>query len=376
MPNEELFIGLISGTSLDGIDAALVDFSSASPRLHSALHCPYSAPLLSELRSLCQPGNNEIDRLGELDRQVGRAFAGAVDALIRSAGVEAGQITAIGSHGQTIRHRPANNHPFTLQIGDPNTLAEQTGITTVADFRRRDIAAGGEGAPLVPAFHQALLQTEGLARIVLNLGGIANITCLPPLGDGPVIGYDTGPANTLLDTWIRRHRGQAFDSEGRWAASGQLHEDLLQELLEEPYFDLPPPKSTGTEYFNLSWLDPHLSSPPPPAEDVQRTLAELTARSVADAIRREGYEECEVLVCGGGAHNHFLLELLQQHLPESSVGSLAGFGLDPDWIEAMAFAWLARRTLAGLPGNLPTVTGAGRAVILGAIYPGTAHSAT
>ena len=369
MPNEELFIGLISGTSLDGIDAALVDFSSGSPRLKSALHTPYSGPLLGELRSLCQPGNNEIDRLGELDRQVGRAFAAAVDALMEQADVEAGEISAIGSHGQTIRHRPANNHPFTLQIGDPNTLAELTGITTVADFRRRDIAAGGEGAPLVPAFHQALLQTEGKARVVLNLGGIANITCLPPSGQGTVIGYDTGPANTLLDTWISRHRSQPFDNAGQWAASGQLIESLLKDLLEEPYFDLPPPKSTGTEYFNLSWLESHLPSPTPPAEDIQRTLAELTTRSVADAIRREGYEDCEVLVCGGGAHNLFLLELLQRHLPKSSVGSLAGFGLDPDWIEAMAFAWLAHRTLAGLPGNLPTVTGASRAVPLGAIYP-------
>ena len=370
MPNEELFIGLISGTSLDGIDAALVDFSAGSPKLRSTLHSPYSGPLLGELRSLCQPGNNEIDRLGELDRQVGRAFAAAVDALIGQAGVAAGQIAAIGSHGQTIRHRPATNNPFTLQIGDPNTLAELTGITTVADFRRRDIAAGGEGAPLVPAFHQALLQTEARARVVLNLGGIANITCLPTLGDGSVIGYDTGPANTLLDSWISRHRNQAFDSEGCWAASGQLLDSLLQELLEEPYFELPPPKSTGTEYFNLAWLEPHLPTPLPPAEDVQRTLAELTARSAADAIRREGYGDCEVLVCGGGAHNLFLLELLQRQLPESTVGSVTKYGLDPDWIEAMAFAWLARRTLTGLPGNLPTVTGARRAVPLGAIFPG------
>ncbi len=370
MPNERFFIGLISGTSLDGIDAALVDFSTGNARLHTAQHTPYAGPLLSELRSLCQPGNNEIDRLGELDRQVGLAFAEAVESLIGQAGVEAEQITAIGSHGQTVRHRPGSNHPFTLQIGDPNTLAEHTGITTIADFRRRDIAAGGEGAPLVPAFHEALFRTQEQPRVILNLGGIANITCLPPLGAGPVLGYDTGPANTLLDAWIARHQGQAFDSDGRWAASGQLHESLLNELLEEPYFDLPSPKSTGTEYFNLAWLENLLPSPLPPAEDVQRTLAELTARSVADAIRREGYAGDEVLVCGGGTHNRFLLNLLKRQLPDSTVASVAQYGLDPDWIEAMAFAWLARQTLAGLAGNLPSVTGARRAVPLGAIYPG------
>jgi anhydro-N-acetylmuramic acid kinase len=369
MPNERFFIGLISGTSLDGIDAALVDFSTGSPRLHSALHSPYSGPLLSELRSLCLPGNNEIDRLGELDRQVGLAFAEAAERLLSQAGLEADRIVAIGSHGQTVRHRPANNHPFSLQIGDPNTLAEHTGITTIADFRRRDIAAGGEGAPLVPAFHQALFQTPQQPKVVLNLGGIANITCLPPADAGPVIGYDTGPANTLLDAWIARHRGQAFDTEGRWAASGQLNESLLEELLEEPFFDLPSPKSTGTEYFNLAWLEQHLPSTPPAPEDVQRTLAELTARSVADAIRREGYQRDEVLVCGGGTHNRFLLDLLQRQLPEATVASVANYGLDPDWIEAMAFAWLARQTLAGLAGNLPSVTGASRAVPLGAIYP-------
>jgi anhydro-N-acetylmuramic acid kinase len=371
MPNELFYIGLISGTSLDGIDAALVDFSSAEARLHTALHTPYSASILSELRSLRQPGDNEIDRLGELDRCVALAFADAVQALLAKAGVEANRITAIGSHGQTVRHRPSANHPFTLQIGDPNTLAEETGITTVGDFRRRDIAAGGEGAPLVPAFHQALFRLIESPRIVLNLGGIANITCLPPLHQGSVTGYDTGPANALLDAWIQRHRDLAYDDQGAWAGSGQLNECLLLRLLDDPYFVQTPPKSTGTEYFNLTWLDALLPDQAPPPADVQRTLVELTARTVADAIKREQFEQAEVIVCGGGAHNCFLLERLGRHLPEASVVTTTAYGLDPDWIEAMAFAWLAKQTLAGLSGNLPSVTGARRAVPIGAIHPGS-----
>lgn len=369
MPSDALFIGLISGTSLDGIDAALVDFSNGIPRLHTALHTPYAEPLLMELRALCQPGNNEIDRLGEVDRRVALAFAEAVGALLLEAGIEARQITAIGSHGQTVRHRPTATHPFTLQIGDPNTLAEQTGITTVGDFRRRDIAAGGEGAPLVPAFHQALFQSHELARIALNLGGIANITCLPLLNTGPIIGYDTGPANTLLDGWIHRHLGQTYDDQGKWASSGRLNERLLQRLLDDPYFSMKPPKSTGTEYFHLAWLDALLPDDPLPPEDVQRTLVELTARSVADAIRQEDFDSAEILVCGGGAYNRFLLDRLRNQLPSATIASSAIHGVDPDWIEAMAFAWLARQTLAGLSGNLPSVTGARRAVPLGAVYP-------
>ncbi len=369
MPNESLFIGLISGTSLDGIDAALVDLSSGTPRLHTAQHTPYATSLLKELQAISQPGENEIDRLGELDRRVALAFAGAVKTLLTKAGVEAGQITAIGSHGQTVRHRPMAKHPFTLQIGDPNTLAEETGITTVGDFRRRDMAAGGEGAPLVPAFHQAVFQSPEMPRVVLNLGGIANITCLPPLNGGDVIGYDTGPANTLLDSWIRQHGGRAYDNQGEWGRSGQINEALLQRLLADPYFKITPPKSTGTEYFNLAWLDALLPASPIAPEDVQRTLVELTAITVADAIRKEDFEGTEVLVCGGGAHNGFLLERLRYRLPKTNVASTATENLDPDWVEAMAFAWLARQTLAGLSGNIPSVTGARRAVPLGAIYP-------
>jgi anhydro-N-acetylmuramic acid kinase len=370
MPNEVFFIGLISGTSLDGIDAVLVDFSDDRIQLLSTYHEPYSPSLLNELRRLSLPGENEIDRMGELDRQVGLAFADAVRHLLLQADVAADRVTAIGSHGQTIRHRPAADHPFSLQIGDPNTLAEATGITTVGDFRRRDIAAGGEGAPLVPAFHQAVFQSPGVARIVLNLGGIANITCLPAGESDAVIGYDTGPASTLLDGWTGRHLGEAFDRDGHWAAGGQPDPSLLERLLADPYFAQAAPKSTGTEYFNLDWLDARLPDEPIAPQDVQCTLTELTAVSVADAIRKQGYEEAEVLVCGGGAHNRYLLERLRHWLPQASIDSSIRLGLDPDWIEAMAFAWLAKRTLAGLSGNLPSVTGAGRAVTLGGIYPG------
>ena len=370
MPNERLFIGLISGTSLDGIDAALVDLSQ-TPRLIAARHQPYPRDLLDPLRALCLPGGNEIDRLGGLDRRVAFAFADAVAELLTQAGVPSQRITAIGSHGQTVRHRPGSPYPFSLQIGDPNTLAEQTGITTVADFRRRDLAAGGEGAPLVPAFHQAMLRHPSRPRVVLNLGGIANITCLPP-GDSnrPVTGYDTGPANTLLDRWVARHQDQPLDRDGAWAAAGRLLDPLLQRLLEDPYFSLPPPKSTGPEYFNLPWLERHLDPPPQRPEDVQRTLLELTAVSVSQAIAREGLAPAEVLVCGGGVHNSLLMSRLQHHHQEGQVRSTATQGLDPDWVEAMAFAWLASRTLAGLSGNLPSVTGARRDVVLGGIFSG------
>ncbi len=369
MPNRPLFIGLISGTSLDGIDAVLVESSETIPKLLKASHTPYEASLQKDLRRLCQPGDNEIDLLGELDRQVAAAFAESVNRLLSDSGLASGEITAIGSHGQTIRHRPMAKHPFTLQIGDPNTLAEMTGITTVSDFRRRDMAAGGEGAPLVPAFHQAALQIADRDRIALNLGGIANITCLPKTGSGEVIGFDTGPANTLMDGWINKHKGSPFDRNGDWAREGQIIQSLLDDLLRDSYFTQAYPKSTGTEYFNLPWLEARLGDGHYTPVDVQRTLAELTAVSVTQAIEETGFSSAEILVCGGGAHNSHLIHRLQQRLPRASVYSSAEAGLEPDWVEAIAFAWLAQRTLAGLPGNLPSVTGARREVILGGIYP-------
>jgi anhydro-N-acetylmuramic acid kinase len=369
MPSDSLFVGLISGTSLDGVDAVVVDLSNSHPCLIASHVEPYSPHLRTALRELCQPGENEIDRMGELDREVGATFATACQNLLKIADLRPTQVKAIGSHGQTIRHRPEAENPFTLQIGDPNTIAEQTTITTVADFRRRDMAVGGQGAPLVSALHKAIFQQAGTKRIILNLGGIANITCLP--GD-PVLnvtGYDTGPANTLLDRWVDKHHSQPMDHQGEWARSGQINQDLLKELLTDPYFKLPPPKSTGREYFTLEWLLDRLAPYKLPTADVQATLVELTTISVAQAISTEDYTESEVLVCGGGTHNHYLLERLAIHLPKASIHSTALYGVDPDWVEAITFAWLAKRTLNGVHGNLASVTGAERDVVLGGIYP-------
>ncbi|MCU7906025.1 MAG: anhydro-N-acetylmuramic acid kinase [Candidatus Thiodiazotropha sp. (ex Epidulcina cf. delphinae)] len=369
MPSESVHVGLISGTSLDGVDAVAVDFNGAQPILLAYHSEPYPASLQTALRSISVAGSNEIDRLGELDRQVAALFADACLSVLRKGGLRPAQVAAIGSHGQTIRHRPEAALPFTLQIGDPNTLSELTGITTVADFRRRDIAAGGQGAPLVPAFHQILFQHPQQQRVVLNLGGIANITCLPSAPGKRVIGYDTGPANTLLDRWIEQHQALGHDHRGEWARSGQIAHDLLRQLLSDPYFNQPPPKSTGPEYFNLDWLRekrPHGDFSP---VDVQTTLVELTTVSIARAIGREGLSRSEVLVCGGGVHNAYLMERLDFHLPGCAVRPTSVYGVDPDWVEAMTFAWLAKRTLAGLSGNLPSVTGATRAVVLGGIYP-------
>ncbi|MCU7882756.1 MAG: anhydro-N-acetylmuramic acid kinase [Candidatus Thiodiazotropha sp. (ex Lucinoma annulata)] len=369
MPSESIYIGLISGTSLDGVDAVAVDFSADQVNLLASHLEPYSIHLQEALRSICLPGENEIDRLGELDRQVAKTFADACNTLLDKAGLQYKQVIAIGSHGQTIRHRPYAKHPFTLQIGDPNTLTELTGVTTVADFRRRDMAAGGQGAPLVPALHQALFQHPEQKRIVLNLGGIANITCLPSEKDNLVIGYDTGPANTLLDRWIKQHLAVDLDHKGEWARCGKVQDTLLQELLADTYFNQPPPKSTGSEYFNLDWLGKKLAQINYAAEDVQATLLELTAVSIAQAIIREGYSESEILVCGGGVHNAYLLERLNAQLPDSTIHPTSEYGVNPDWVEAITFAWLAKRTLAGLNGNLCSVTGAVRDVVLGGIYP-------
>jgi anhydro-N-acetylmuramic acid kinase len=369
MPSESLFVGLISGTSLDGVDAVVVDLSNDQPRLLANHVESYSSQLRTSLRALCQPGNNEIDRMGELDRQVGLTFATACQHVLSNAGLTPQQVTAIGSHGQTIRHRPDAKNPFTLQIGDPNTIAALTGITTVADFRRRDMALGGQGAPLVPALHQALFQQPGKKRIILNLGGIANITCLPETVTQPVTGYDTGPASTLLDCWIEKHQDVRLDHQGEWARGGRINEILLNDLLSDPYFKLPPPKSTGREYFTLDWLLERLAHHKLSPVDVQTTLVELSAVTVALAIIDEGYEKSEVLVCGGGAHNRYLLERLASQLPAASIQTTAAYGVDPDWVEAITFAWLAKRTLSGLNGNLASVTGAERDVVLGGIYP-------
>lgn len=366
----ELFLGLISGTSMDGVDAAVVSFPEGRRRgcevIATACH-PYADDLGRALeQAVADPASCDLDTLGRLDVQVGGAFAAAALRLLATAGLEAGDIRAIGSHGQTLRHRPDADTPFTLQIGDPNVIVARTGITTVADFRRRDIALGGEAAPLAPAFHGWLFGGGGRAAVV-NIGGIANVTVV----DGDVrAGFDSGPGNTLMDGWVRRHRGEACDRDGAFARQGSVSPLLLEACLDDPYFTAPPPKSTGREYFNLDWLEARLEALPeqPAPADVQATLAELTAVTIARAVGGHAPGADRVLVCGGGAHNGFLMERLADLCAPAEVASTAAAGLAPDWVEAAAFAWLARETLAGRPGNRPRVTGAQSAAILGGIY--------
>jgi len=365
------FVGLISGTSMDAVDAVLVDLpAQGSPRCIAALSHPIPAELHTRLKKLADPQCHAgLDELGEADVLTGELFATAALAVIREGGLEPGQVQAIGSHGQTVRHRPQANPPFTLQIGNPQRIAHRTGITTVADFRQRDMAAGGQGAPLVPAFHRAVFWTQEEDRVVVNIGGIANITHLP--ASGPVTGFDTGPGNTLMDLWIRRHRDRPFDEAGQWARQGQVAEALLITLLSEPYLGEAPPKSTGPEWFSAAWLDHALAQHRQTSHaDVQRTLLEYTAQSIADAIQRHANASAQVLICGGGARNAYLMERLTQLMPQRRVSDTGAFGVEPDWVEAMAFAWLARETLFGRPGNIKEVTGASEDVILGGVFPG------
>jgi anhydro-N-acetylmuramic acid kinase len=361
----DCYIGLISGTSMDGIDAVLVRFGTASVEILATHELAYPGELRAALRrATADPLECTVDVVGELDARVGDCFRDAALALLDKADVAAGEVVAIGSHGQTLRHMPGTAHPFTLQIGDPWHIALGTGVTTIADFRRADLALGGQGAPLVPPFHEWLFRKRGHARVVLNLGGIANVTILPA-DDAAVTGFDTGPGNTLLDGWIAQHGGEPFDRGGEWSASGTVVAPLLERLAADPYFSAPPPKSTGFEHFNARWLEAAGADGLEPA-DVQATLAQLTADTVAAAVR--AVDTRELLVCGGGVHNRDVLQRLGQALPGVSIRSTAEFGLDPDWVEAAAFAWLAKRRTEGLPGNLPSVTGASRPAVLGATY--------
>lgn len=368
-PCGALFLGLMSGTSADAIDAALLHFSAAGTvSLRAAQARPWPAALRSEILALSQAAIMvEPDRIARLDHRIGCAFAAAASSLLQEGGIRPDQVVAIGSHGQTLRHAPWGEAPFTWQLGDPALIAERTGITTVADFRRRDVAAGGQGAPLMPAFHQAMLAAADEDRAVLNLGGIANLTLLPT--QGMVSGFDTGPANGLMDAWILAECGLPFDAEGNFAASGQVDESLLQTLLRTPFFAQPPPKSTGRDQFHLDWLRSHLGDQTRRPQDVQATLLELSVLSIAQALRRSQPGTRRLLVCGGGVHNTTLMRRLAETLPEMPVVSTAALGLDPDFIEAMGFAWLARQTLSGRSGNLPAVTGARGPRVLGAIYP-------
>ncbi len=362
-----LFLGLISGTSVDGIDAALVAFEPR-PRIVFGRTYPLPEPLAADVLRLSQADASlSLDEVGRLDTRLGQAFAAAASQALADSGIDRSRIVAIGSHGQTLRHDPRGAAPFTQQMGDPNVIVEVTGITTVADFRRRDVAAGGQGAPLMPAFHAAVLGDGDEDRAVLNLGGIANLTLLG--GNRPVRGFDTGPANGLMDAWCRLHRGEPFDRGSEFAASGQVREPLLARLLDDPWFALPPPKSTGRDHFQLEWLRARLGDDAGSAADVQATLCELTAVTVADALRATQPSTRRLLVCGGGVHNPLLMRRLAARLDDMTVASTATVGLDPDFIEAAGFAWLARETLAGRPGNLPSVTGARGPRILGAIFP-------
>ncbi|MEH6551791.1 MAG: anhydro-N-acetylmuramic acid kinase [Pseudomonadales bacterium] len=372
--SREIYVGLMSGTSADSIDAVAVDFSKPTPSLIACHEQPLSDALKASITELCQSSDHEIERQGKLDRELGLAFASAVNKLLKDAKLAASDITAIGSHGQTVRHRPptesrSTHSAFTLQIGDPNTIAFHTGISTVADFRRRDIAAGGQGAPLVPAFHHNVFRHPERSRAIINIGGMANITVLKQ--DGSVTGFDTGPGNILLDSWIHYQQGKSYDANGDWAASGASQPGLLKYLMEHPFFHLAPPKSTGREDFNLDWLRDVIAEYPQPlaVEDIQATLVELTAHSIADVIVHLGCPIDEVFICGGGAFNGLLMATLEALLHPRVVASTISLGIPPQWVEACAFAWLAKQTLAGLPGNCPAVTGASREVVLGAIYP-------
>lgn len=369
MPQSDaLYVGLMSGTSLDGIDAVLVDLSS-NPTLIAAATYPLPDDLRSGLLALCHSGPHEIERMGRCDRQLGIELGNAVISLLAQAKTSPQSIRAIGSHGQTIRHRPRLSDnapfPFTLQIGDPASIVEMTGITTVADFRRRDIAAGGQGAPLVPAFHRAVFG-ESRPRAIVNIGGIANVT---GLAGNQVIGFDTGPGNTLLDSWIHRHQHRSYDRDGAWSATGTPLPELLERLLRDPYFTIAGPKSTGREYFHLDWLDNHLAADMPAAADVQATLLELSARSIAAGIEALPFAVEEIFICGGGAYNGRLMQRLRELSRPRRLDTTAELGIAPEWVEAAAFAWFAQQTLHGKPSNEPAVTGAAGYRVLGAIHP-------
>ncbi|HDR1059751.1 TPA: anhydro-N-acetylmuramic acid kinase [Pasteurella multocida] len=363
------YIGVMSGTSLDGVDLALMDFSCEQPQLIHADFYPMPPAIRQQISVLCNSGATTLQALGELDHQLGLLYTDCIQQFLQKHQLSPEQITAIGCHGQTVWHSPTSHYPFTMQIGDANLIAAKTGITTVADFRRKDMAFGGQGAPLVPAFHQALFRKPNQATVVLNVGGISNISRLLP--NEEVIGYDTGPGNTLLDAWIEKHQGKAYDKDATWAKSGTVNHALLADLLDEAFFALPAPKSTGRELFNLAWLnkklEKHTALSP---QDVQATLVELTAQSIVDQLNQIETElDRYLLVCGGGVKNSLLMARLTTLLPQWQVQTTNDYGLDADYVEAAAFAWLAYQRLNDLPGNLPSVTGAKSAVSLGAIYP-------
>ena len=365
----DLYIGLMSGTSTDAVDAALVDFSDDQIKLIAAHDLSLDASLRDLLLQLSLPCKDDLNLAGQASIQAGEAFAQATNELLKKTKLTSADIKAIGSHGQTIRHYPNESSPFTIQIGDPNIIAARTNITTVADFRRKDMANGGQGAPLTPVFHKALLQTQQPHEdaVFLNIGGIANITVIKA---NTLLGFDTGPGNTLLDAWTRKHHKAELDNQGRWAASGAIDQALLRSILLEPYFKMSLPKSTGKELFNLDWLDKHLEAINKDIllENIQATLVELTATTIADNIKTHMQKPCDIFVCGGGIHNNFLIQQLKSKLNDYQISSTKVLGADPDWIEAMAFAWFAKQTMEKQPVDLCSITGAKKPAILGGIY--------
>lgn len=354
----------MSGTSLDGVDAALVDLSADGFSVRAGAHAPFEPRLRAELLALNSAGQDEIHRAAMLGNELARCYAAAVEAVLARAGARAREVVAIGCHGQTVRHAPALG--YTLQIGNPALLAELSGIRVVADFRRRDMAAGGQGAPLAPAFHAFAFASDGENRIVVNLGGIANLTWLPSSGE--LTGFDCGPGNCLLDLWAARHLGTPMDANGDWAAGGTVDDGLLRSFLAEPYLSLAPPKSTGRDLFNAAWLSARGADAHDP-RTTQATLLEFSARCVSDACRRHCPDAHALIVCGGGSRNGALMRRLSELFSPVPVALSEAYGLAPEWVEPVAFAWLARMALEGVPASQPAVTGARGPRVLGAIYP-------
>ncbi len=365
MPTSHLYIGLISGTSVDGVDCVVVDLKDFRPQLLAAMTSPLPDDLRAQVLRLCQGENISLRNLGETNIALGREFAKAANALLSSANLSPQDIAAVGSHGQTVWHEPESRFPFTLQLGDPNTIAQHTGITTVADLRGRDLAAGGQGAPLAPLLHRAVFRSDSFVRAVVNIGGISNITVLPVNGD--CLAYDTGPGNVLMDYWIDKHLAKPFDRDGEWAAQGKPNQTLLNQLLSESYFSKAAPKSTGRELFNGTWLEQKLGTVAEiSAEDVQATLLAFTAHSISQELKR--YNAEELFVCGGGAHNRVLMSSLESLLTPTKVAPTTELGIDPDWVEAIAFAWMAKQTIEGNLVDTGPFTGAAAPIPLGGIY--------
>ena len=363
--NPDYYVGIMSGTSLDGIDAVLTDLNSQPPLLLNTFYQPYDKNLRSQILDLHQSGNNELHLAAMLSNKLAHCYAKAVINLLNKHKIKSQSITAIGCHGQTVRHCPQAEMSYSIQLGNASLLAELTGITVVADFRSRDIAAGGQGAPLVPAFHQLLFQDPEISRVIINIGGISNITNLA--SNTKIVGFDCGPGNILMDSWCQRHLGTTYDKNGTWAESGEIIPALLEELMSLKFFSVPPPKSTGREVFNLTWLEKHLSGNES-TEDVQATLLQLTSRAITDTVLKWFPDTTEVYLCGGGSRNIALASRIQISLPGKKVAPTDVLGINADWLEAFAFAWLAKQNIQGVPSSIPSVTNAKGERILGAVY--------